>query len=113
VRKINEVVIDCVDPAALSSFWAALLGASRLVRDANWATVAADPVTIAFQRVPEGKQSPKNRLHLDVEDVDLAGATRHAIALGARQLGEPITDATGGMVVMADVEGNEFCLVTD
>jgi predicted enzyme related to lactoylglutathione lyase len=111
VRKINEVVIDCADPAVLGRFWASLLGSPLDVRDDGWATVAADPVLIAFQRVPEGRTGPKNRLHLDVEDTDLSAAIAHAVELGATRLGDVIADDTGGMIVMADPEGNEFCLV--
>jgi hypothetical protein len=73
-----------------------------------------------FQKVPEGK-SAKNRVHLDVRAAPgLAGEDRMAaleaeaerlVALGARI--DHRVEAGGmddGFVVMADPEGNEFCL---
>lgn len=73
-----------------------------------------------FQRVPEGKTA-KNRMHLDVRAAPgLKGAERLAAlgaeadrltALGARQLRRFEADAIdAGHIVMADPEGNEFCL---
>ncbi len=111
-RRIQEIVIDCVDPARLAAFWSDLLDAPADVRDDDWATVAAEPVRLAFQRVPESKESAKNRLHLDIEDGDLLGAARHAQALGAARQGDVVTDGSGGFLVMTDPEGNEFCFVT-
>jgi len=60
------VVIDCADPARLAAFWALVLQTRWEVVDEGWAVVDGDPVLLAFQRVPEPRQSPKNRLHLDV-----------------------------------------------
>ena len=74
-----------------------------------------------FQRVPEGKQV-KNRVHLDVRAAPgLAGDERMAAleaeaerlaSHGARRLErhEPAPPLAGGHIVMADPEGNEFCL---
>lgn len=74
-----------------------------------------------FQRVPEGK-SVKNRLHLDVRAAPgLKGEQRMAaldaecerlLALGAKQLkrNEPAPPTSDGFIIMADPEGNEFCL---
>ncbi|MEJ3652985.1 VOC family protein [Actinomycetes bacterium KLBMP 9759] len=74
-----------------------------------------------FQKVPEDKVA-KNRVHLDVRAAPgLAGAERMAaleaectrlVALGATRLGreEPAPPMGGGHIVMADPEGNEFCL---
>ncbi len=74
-----------------------------------------------FQRVPEGKMV-KNRLHLDVRAAPgLRGAERMAaleaecerlVALGGRRLRrhEPEPPLEEGFIVMADPEGNEFCL---
>ena len=74
-----------------------------------------------FQRVPEGKQV-KNRLHLDVRAAPgLAGEERMAaleaeaerlVGHGATRLErhEPAPPLAGGHIIMADPEGNEFCL---
>ncbi|MEI2815139.1 MAG: VOC family protein [Microthrixaceae bacterium] len=67
---------------------------------------------IAFQRVPEPKVG-KVRLHLDLGTDDLEGAVRRAVSLGAGRLGDPVTDAAGSFVVLADPEGHEFCVVTE
>jgi hypothetical protein len=74
-----------------------------------------------FQQVPEDKVA-KNRLHLDVRAAPgLAGEQRMAaleaecdrlVALGAKRLrrDEPAPPLSLGFIVMADPEGNEFCL---
>lgn len=74
-----------------------------------------------FQRVPEGKLV-KNRVHLDVRAAPgLSGEQRMAaleteclrlVAIGATRLRreEPAPPMSGGFIVMADPEGNEFCL---
>ena len=76
---------------------------------------------ILFQQVPEGK-SGKNRVHLDVRAAPgLSGDERMAaletechrlVALGASRLRreEPAPPMSDGFIVMADPEGNEFCL---
>jgi hypothetical protein len=74
-----------------------------------------------FQQVPEGKVA-KNRVHLDVRAAPgLSGDERMAaleaecqrlVSLGARRLRreEPSPPMSDGFIVMADPEGNEFCL---
>jgi hypothetical protein len=76
---------------------------------------------VFFQQVPEDKVV-KNRVHLDVRAAPgLAGEERMAaletecarlVGLGARRLErfEPAPPMAGGHIVMADPEGNEFCL---
>ena len=81
--------------------------------DEGLAFVAAEPVRLAFRRVPEPKQV-KNRLHLDVQVVDAGDACAWAIALGAQPTGQQQLDDSGdGYVVLRDPEGNEFCFVVD
>lgn len=111
--RIQEIMIDCHDPAALSRFWADLM--SRRHGDVNddLAIVEAEPVRLTFQRVPEPKQI-KNRLHLDVQVADAEEACGRAVDLGARHAGHrQIDDEGDGFVVMLDPEGNEFCFVVD
>jgi len=111
-RRIQEIVIDCAEPRRLARFWSEILGRPADIVDDAWASIPAEPVRLAFQRVPEGKQSPKNRVHLDVEDDDLEGAAEAAVRAGATQCGGVVRDDYGAFIVMADVEGNEFCFVT-
>ena len=76
---------------------------------------------IFFQRVPEGK-TVKNRVHLDLRAapgltgdermVALEAECERLVALGAQRLArhEPAPPMGFGHIVMADPEGNEFCL---
>ncbi|GAA2190751.1 VOC family protein [Micromonospora lupini] len=91
----------------------------------NDASAVVDPKgagpRLFFQRVPEGKQA-KNRVHLDVRAAPgLTGDDRMAaleaeadrlVALGATRLArhEPAPPLGAGHLVLADPEGNEFCL---
>jgi catechol 2,3-dioxygenase-like lactoylglutathione lyase family enzyme len=91
----------------------------------NDASAAVDPTgtgpRLFFQRVPEGKQA-KNRVHLDVRAAPgLSGDARMAaleseaqrlVARGATRLDrhEPAPPLGAGHIVLADPEGNEFCL---
>ena len=112
--RVQEIVVDCPDPARLAAFWAAVLEARWAALDDAWAVVDADPLLLAFQRVPEPKQSPKNRLHLDVQVDDVRAAVARAEELGARRTGAEELDADGnGYLVLRDPEGNEFCFVAD
>ncbi len=92
-------------------------------RDQRWAAVDPSGVgpRLFFQRVPEPK-TVKNRLHLDVRAAPgLEGAERMAalerecerlVAIGAtrQRRVEPAPPMEAGFIVMADPEGNEFCL---
>jgi catechol 2,3-dioxygenase-like lactoylglutathione lyase family enzyme len=93
--------------------------------DRNNASASVDPdergPRLFFQRVPEAKTA-KNRVHLDVRAAPgLQGDERMAaleaecarlVALGATRLQrhDPAPPMTSGHIVMADPEGNEFCL---
>jgi len=110
----GEVTLDCRDTAVVSSFWAALFGveASPTQPD-GWYTlgpmVKGGPL-INFQPVPEKKQG-KARMHLDVWVDDLDRAISLVERLGGRDTGERHKYESGTVEVMADPEGNEFCLV--
>ncbi len=110
---VQEVVVDCADPATLASFWGALLGVRWALMDPTWAVVEATPL-LGFQQVPEPKSSPKNRLHLDLQVTDAEAAAERAVGLGARRHGTgELAPGGDGYVVMLDPEDNEFCFVVD
>ncbi len=112
--RLDQVVIDSRQPAALARFWAALLGGQPVDRARGWSHVDAPGFPrLSFQPVPEPRTT-KNRLHLDIE-VDPGGipaAVATAVELGASPAGEPVTDDKGSFQVMRDPEGNEFCFVS-
>jgi len=61
--------------------------------------------------VPEAT-SGKNRLHLDLRIVDLAGEAGRVLALGARRLtSRPVTETGWRWHILADPDGNEFCVL--
>jgi hypothetical protein len=113
--RLDQVVVDCREPAVLVRFWAALLGGESVHRERGWSHLAAPGFPrLSFQPVPEPKVA-KNRLHLDiaVDAGEIAEAVEKALALGATRVGEVMTDDKGSFQVMLDPEGNEFCVVSD
>lgn len=113
--RVREVVIDCADHDVIVPFWAAALGwEPRRVNDQYVALVPppgdAGP-GILFQKVPEPKQV-KNRVHLDLGAEVMADAVARLVSLGAAAIAER---SLGDFrwTVMADPEGNEFCVAGD
>ena len=113
---LDAITIDCADALALAGFWAAVFGTEigSAVGDGpayvDLLPVPGIPI-LRFQRVPEPK-AVKNRVHLDVAVEDLDEASARAEALGARRISvEPYAEYSYRWLVMADPEGNEFCLV--
>jgi predicted enzyme related to lactoylglutathione lyase len=108
------VVFDCADPEPLAEFWQVLTGVEIDSRETDWCSLRAPRtggIALGFQRVPEEKQA-KNRVHLDFDVDDLPSATERAESLGAIRLGDVVTEDDGeSFQVMADPEGNEFCLI--
>jgi hypothetical protein len=106
---IKSVTFDCADALVAGRFWAAALGSDldeestpdkAFVEAAGW----GGP-NIWFQRVPEPKTA-KNRMHFDLRAPgSVADEVARLEALGAKVLtpGDELT-------VMADPEGNEFCV---
>ena len=114
VGRFHWLVIDSVDPDAIAPFWRALLGVEQRGWFADdYLMLTGDEHTpqIAFQRVPEAK-SGKNRLHVDVQVDDLDEAVSRIRALGGSTASD-VRELPGGYRwrVMADPEGNEFCIV--
>ena len=110
-----EIGIDSVKPETLAPFWAEALG--YVVGDMDRAgtyldLVPPDPVlpVVYLQRVPEPK-TIKNRLHLDLLTTEADETIERLVALGATRVGRAMSGSEGGWwQVMADPEGNEFCV---
>ncbi len=114
-RRI-AVVIDADDVDALRQFWVAALGYEAFAEFEQYRSAVpaggVDGPKFIFQKVPEGRPAGKNRLHVDIEVGEAMEAEcARLLALGATRLSEPITEAGTDWIVMADPEGNEFCLV--
>ena len=111
--RISHVMIDARDPDALARFWGALLGIDSVSHfdDGRFVFLeeGAHGPAIGIQRVPEPKVT-KNRVHVDVEVDDIEEWTRWVRQHG----GSRVADHQAAGVhwrIMADPEGNEFCLV--
>jgi predicted enzyme related to lactoylglutathione lyase len=127
--SIKSITFDCAHPASLARFWAAAIGYEvrpydddeivRL-RAAGIEDVEDDPSVaidapdgrgpaIFFTKVPEGK-TVKNRVHLDLRwERALDEEVARLEGLGATVVAEHQEDR-GRWAVMADPEGNEFCV---
>jgi predicted enzyme related to lactoylglutathione lyase len=118
VGRLGWIQIDCADPEALAGFWSEVLGVEidqpALGDPPHY--VGLIPATphepvVTFQRVTEGKTT-KNRLHLDVAVDEVEAATLRIEGLGGRRLpSRDFSEYGFHWRVMADPEGNEFCLI--
>jgi predicted enzyme related to lactoylglutathione lyase len=111
--RLGGITVDCSDPQALAAFWSALLGGAVSEPLPGWRRVALpdDGPVISLQPVPEPKAG-KARIHLDVVvTADLPAAVQEIIDSGGRWTGERHDYPEGTVLVMADPEGNEFCIV--
>lgn len=115
VREIH-VVIDAADVDLVCDFWVAALGYARFGSFEQYRSAAppagATGPKFVFQQVPEPRLAAKNRLHVDlVAGDEMEAEAERLVELGARRLSGPIDEAGTSWIVMADPEGNEFCLV--
>ena len=110
------VCVDCADPGRVATFWQQALGWRR-THETDSEIVLEPPAgspedgvspDLLFLRVPEAKAA-KNRLHLDLRPVDQAAEVARLESLGARRVDVGQQDVS--WVVMADPEGNEFCVL--
>jgi len=115
--RIQCLSIDANDPHALAAFWQEVLGWRRTYEEPD-EVVLEPPAELAtnglypdllFLRVPEEKAG-KNRLHLDLRPDDRDAEVARIEGLGATRVdvgqGPEVT-----WVVLADPEGNEFCVL--
>lgn len=111
----TELIIDARDPQRLSEFWCAALGWKPTGRYEGELEIGASDGSIpSITFVPNNEpKSAKNRVHIDVNprDCDQAAEVGRLIALGAQRV--DIGQGQQTWVVLADPEGNEFCVLEE
>ena len=109
-ERLHGLVLDSADQAAQAEWWSAVYGASVVHNPRGYSTLENVPgmpiLTMDFVSVPEPKAA-KNRIHWDVTVPDV----QPLIDAGATMLALPNERARWH--VLADPEGNEFCVFTE
>jgi hypothetical protein len=116
---VSHTTVDCADAYTLSRWWEGVLDYREDPEDPNepgheeCMIISADRRhRLLFIEVPDTKQV-KNRIHLDLRpvegtrDAELARLVEH----GATVVGDLRRPDGSGWVVLADPEGNEFCIL--
>lgn len=114
--RIQCLCVDSAEPRKIASFWEGALGWRRTFDEDDQVCIEPpkgspeDGVApdILFLKVPEAKAA-KNRLHLDLRPKDQAAEVARLEALGARRV--DVGQGTETWVVLADPDGNEFCVL--
>jgi predicted enzyme related to lactoylglutathione lyase len=111
---VHHITIDCADAYELAGFWSRLTG--RPLSDEDH---PGDPEVLVelpegpgllFIQVPEPK-SVKNRVHLDLQpDTTRDAEVERLLGIGATLVSDMRRPDGTGWVVLADPEGNEFCV---
>jgi hypothetical protein len=113
--RLTSVVIDSADPPTLARWWAAALGWEVTVEISNESDVEPPPgepgITLTFVPVND-ERVLKNRIHLDLRSSSLAEQDeliQRLMAAGAVEV--DISQGAVPWAVLADPEGNEFCVL--
>ncbi len=117
--RIQCITIDCENPRTLADFWAAALDWKITFEDENEVALELLDGSPEVGRIPDllfiknpDLKSVKNRLHLDLRPLDQEAEVSRLESLGAKriEIGQS-DDSDTSWVVMADPEGNEFCVL--
>jgi len=112
--SLHHIVIDAHDLSAQARFWARVLNWNILSEREREVVIGPHdtaPVGICFMPVTDTK-TVKNRLHLDLtsDPEDRDAEIERIVALGARRV-DIGQSGSESWTVLADPEGNEFCVV--
>jgi hypothetical protein len=112
VLRFYQVVVDAHDPARLARWWANVLGYDVLYESEDEVVIG-----IAADRYPgivfvpnSDTKATKNRLHIDLDPDDFDAEVARVVALGATRA--DVGQGDVAWAVFADIEGNEFCVLT-
>jgi predicted enzyme related to lactoylglutathione lyase len=117
--RVQCVNYDAIDPATQGRFWADVLG-WRVTQELEKEWVLEPPVgspeediapDILFIKVPADEtKTVKNRLHMDLRPTDQAAEVARIESLGGKRVSVGQAEDVS-WIVMADPEGNEFCVL--
>jgi uncharacterized protein (TIGR03086 family) len=114
--RIKSITFDCADPYRLAQFWSKLTGFvadnGNAPEDPEGLLLPPDgSLALLFVAVPEPKQN-KNRVHLDLMPLECRrdDEVARVLSIGARVVDDQRRPDGAGWVVLADPEGNEFCI---
>jgi hypothetical protein len=108
----ENLVVDATDPARLARWWAEALGYQIVNELPDEVEIRRSPEALpglVFVPVADGKEA-KNRLHIDLRPADQEAEIERLVNMGARHVdvGQSPDDT---WTVLADPEGNEFCVL--
>jgi predicted enzyme related to lactoylglutathione lyase len=108
---VAMVTIDCVDPDGLADWWAKAVGGEvNAVAPGDFVMIAREGgPALGFQKVPDPTPG-KNKVHLDFHSADKEAEVARLVDLGARETGRHSFGPEFDWVVLADPEGNAFCI---
>jgi predicted enzyme related to lactoylglutathione lyase len=108
------IVVDCSDLDRSARFWCGVLGYTAGPPSGLYRALQPESgvgIEVLLQRVPDAK-GQKNRLHFDLRTPDLGAEVSRVLGFGARQLtAEPVTEEGWFWHILADPDGNEFCVL--
>ncbi len=110
--NVEMVTFDCSAPAGLAGWWAEQFGGTtqELLADEFTAVTLTEGPKLGFQKVPDPTPG-KNRVHLDFSATGVDGEAARLTAAGASEVGRHRFGDNFRWVVLADPEGNVFCVV--
>jgi predicted enzyme related to lactoylglutathione lyase len=108
---LYAITMDVNDLETCAKFWSQVLGTEILYQNEKYLRLGhkGERPTLLLQKVPEPHEV-KNRVHIDLDVADLDAAVRRVQELGGNKLRE-LNEYGIKWAVMADPDGNEFCLV--
>jgi catechol 2,3-dioxygenase-like lactoylglutathione lyase family enzyme len=110
---IWKPTLDCSDMEVATAFWTWLLGVDVSAENGNFRVLGPPdgPPLLCLQQV-DARRSGKNRMHLDLIAEDLGRVSDDVREHGGAHVSGPYEHRGVRWRVMADPEGNEFCLVS-
>ncbi|MFE0647031.1 VOC family protein [Streptomyces sp. NPDC059534] len=115
VSVVQNVAIDCADAYELARFWSGVTGRpphpDNRPGDREVQVPLAEGPVLYFNQVPEAK-TVKNRIHLCLRpETSRDQEVARLLGLGAAFVSDHRNPDGSGWAVLADPEGNEFCVL--